>query len=492
MKNGHDKIDDLFRQRLGSAETELPDAFFEETWEKAQSAKSTPPASWIAGKWWMIITSAILISGAASVMYFTNNTENQGQTIALRNREIAQYNGQQGQAKPLLADSHISYDTPSGNTTAADQTPAPKISANYTQSAKDNKSEQNKVLTEPHENSSVQTPVNQTDHSSSQYESSHTADILSAVSIEIPVLAKINSLFTNLLQVPEFGMVMDYQNPEYRKQKKQWSAELFSSVHWLSSRINAINPEQQVFAASRNDALLPSFSSFNTGLALNLHTGRYLLSAGITYNCFTEHTDYGIFMYNPQQSYHYYYNGSPYTYISNGQYYLTDTNTYWHYTYVVDSMLHVSDSMLIKEINNTLVNAIDSALMTRFDTADYSKLKAKYSVIELPLYAGFEWNFGRWGYGLSAGVIPGMLIRQSGSLFGGEGEVMLPAGVLPVRKFILNAGAKLHVNFYPSEKMMLFAGPEFKGNILNASGKGAGLHQQWMFYGLRGGIRYFF
>jgi hypothetical protein len=492
MKNGHDKIDDVFRQPLGNTQSTLPDSFFEEAWEKYQQEIHVTRGSWLSSKWFFLISASVIITGIIATIAFSSSNEKQSgnrlsqESVMISNNKpgdlpLSEKSGDiQKTEKPASVAQMIPAED-KNNTTAL---PA-KVNANDRTVIPENK----RISADHINTESYVSGTDQLNHNLFDSETKAGSSISKNINI---VPHRIRSIETGLSN-EDYDISLDYNNPELTQHNKRiWSAGISSSLLWLNSRINAINPELKTFAASRNDAYLPGFSSVNAGVDISYHSGRYIISAGLNYNQFTENTDYGIFLYNPQQSYLYYYNGSPYTYIQNGQYYLSDTTTYWHYTYVVDSVLHISDSVLTSEITHQVVNAIDSTLATRFDTADYSKLKAKYSLIELPLYAGFEWNHGRWGYGLSAGIIPGMLIRQSGSLFGGEGEVLLPADILPVRKFLLNAGLKFHFSFYPSEKIMIYAGPEMKGNIINAAGKSSGLHQQWLAWGLKGGLRYFF
>ncbi len=272
----------------------------------------------------------------------------------------------------------------------------------------------------------------------------------------------------------------------------RWSADLSVSAHYLNSSIKSLNPETSLLADTRNNALEPGISSYNLSLMLNLHKNSFIASAGINYNMFSELTDYEIVLFNPRTHYDQYYNGTPYTFTFNGNYYQVDSTLYWHYTYVADSVIHVADSVQSYEIDTIPVSVFDSLAITKFDTADYSKLKANYSLIEFPLYAGIEINKGKWGYTFSAGIIPGFLMLRNGSLFNGTEEVLLPNDIFPLRKFVLSGGLKVQFNYYPGTKFMLFAGPEIKGLLINASEKGSGFQQKWYSWGLRGGIRYFF
>lgn len=505
MKNGHDKIDDVFRERIGNMESSLPDSFFEETWNKAQAGKTAISGSGWTWQFYVLIPAILIATGVIAFLTIPTAADESGiiassekhdyhstrpsfaannptKTIAestVRNTtEITAPEMQNGKINADIAENktEISYHQPI-------------LKAIPTEKDIENNSSEKYMPTGSNGLASEKITSNEANRT--KQKSDPTDEVKQAP-------AGLSFSFMAPLKPDISNSILSYNLPDYNPQEfpekkiHRWSAEASMIVSSTYTRLRSLLPETSTLVNARNDALSSSVSSYSGSLLFSFHYNTWLFSGGLSWQSFTEQTDYGMVLTNPQQSYHYYYNGSPYTYIENNNYYLVDSTSFWHYTYVVDSMWHVSDSILGFEIDTTLVNATDSSLLTRFDTADYSRLKASYSLFEIPLYAGFEICRGKWGYGFRGGVIPGILIRQQGSLFDGSQEVYLPSDIFPARKFILSAGVAGYLNFYPSEKMNLFAGPEIKATIINIAKTGSGIHQQWISTGVRGGIRYFF
>jgi len=536
MNNGHDKIDDVFREGLNGIKGDLPDSFFEESWAKSSPGKiQTSPASGLSTLY-IIIPAAMVILG--SVYFFSTEAKiKNAELVSAETSEINYTRSHSGDISTSSADftenlitdntnninEKKSKDIKQNNNVAINEsTPNSKyseISTNNKEIAnavKTNETTQNnQTVNSIKKENLTNTPVENSINYSSDSENENKVTLNENVSSETVKNSESDLKNEITFATEKYGIIsskmMYVKNTEDIKINSPadllmgfnpavvsqfnpafWSAEIYASANYLFSKIKAVNPENDMLAESRQNSLNPGLSSFNYGLLLNYHKRFYILSAGINYNSFTEHTDYGMVLFNPQINYEQYYNGTPYNFTLNGNYYQVDSSSYWHYTYVVDSVLHIADSVQGFEIDTNLVSVFDSLAFSKFDTADYSKLKAKYSLIEIPLYAGIEINRGKWGYAISAGIIPGFLIRQSGSFINGSNEITLPDGLFPMRKFVLSGGLKIQFNYYPGTRLMLFAGPEAKISLINASEKNSGLSQKWYTVGLRGGIRYFF
>jgi hypothetical protein len=187
-------------------------------------------------------------------------------------------------------------------------------------------------------------------------------------------------------------------------------------------------------------------------------------------------------------------NGNPYTFQSGNNYYLVDTSLgYWHYTYVLDSAIHVDDSVWAWETDTTQVWIFDSLYQTAYhDTLDMTRLDVRYSLVEVPLYFGYESTFGRFGYKLQAGILPGLLLRQSGQFYNGSEIVNVPSSLFPASRFCLSGEINVSAIYSLTDQWVISAGPKFKKSILPMKDVQSVWQQSWTQWGIQVGIKYFF
>ncbi|PKP18938.1 MAG: hypothetical protein CVU05_12470 [Bacteroidetes bacterium HGW-Bacteroidetes-21] len=542
MKNGYDKIDDVFRKPLENLESTPPDEIFEKAFDISGVAKKTG----YSGPWFssaIILISGIILLTAAYIFLPTENNNqaaNKLQNFSKNNNtaltenlssnktEILQSKENTNQiitpsptiekennSSNILSSTvpvktktnNVTTNIPSGKTHNLTNT-NPLIAITSVPVQDEIKTNKNPVDVTQNQttdiNSNNETPSTQvtpeerftfnTSKSTKQNDENILSETVLSNETDPYIIHKLHSLkYSGISTVTINPELANFVNPDTTKIRfTHWAVDVSASAHILNTKIKALNPEKQSFTDSREEALKPGLSFFNTSAMITYQHKNLNLSGGISYSQFEEMTDYGMVLTNPVNSFALSYNGTPYTFNSGDNYYLVDTTQYWHYTYMSDSMIHVIDSVQKLDFDTSLVSIYDTLPITLFDTVDFSKLRAQYSLVEFPFWAGIEINKGNWGYSVNAGIIPGILFRRKGSFYNGTSEVMLPSETFPTQKFVLSGGLKLLFHYYPQSQLMLFVGPEIRTSFISSTPKNSGISQKWTSWGINGGIRYFF
>lgn len=275
---------------------------------------------------------------------------------------------------------------------------------------------------------------------------------------------------------------------------KKYSIDLFWSGYMHQSSFTQKNAESENFSKSRNSAVMPTNGYKSFGANFNLNYKHLIFQGGISYINYTDEFIYKELLVNPRQKYFTYQNDNPYNYVDNGNYYLIDTiGGYWHYTYLLDSIIHVKDSIWIYKTDTQIVNAFDTILGTIYDTSKNKKLINYYSYFEIPVMAGYEIPYKNFDFAIKGGIITSILISANGDNTTQSNDELVPInGYIPFRKLYFSWIISLQANYLVSECWNLFAEPYYRQGIGSMLKNNTVINHGIRAYGTRFGIKYKF
>jgi len=275
--------------------------------------------------------------------------------------------------------------------------------------------------------------------------------------------------------------------------KIDWSVELFGFGSAQLQSTKSKKAEFNNFVDNKEKAFTPSFSSYNYGVLVGINKGPFSFQAGISYSKLNEMNNYGNVCTNPKQISYLSQNATPYNYVNNNNYYRIDSSQYWHYTYISNPNVQAIDSVLALDIDTALVNNFDTIKTIVYDTLNLSQLKVQYSLIEFPIWIGYERirQNARWGYAFRVGITPAMMVRQQGSFFDGESLIKISPDTYPLRKFLLYGSLKASIIYNINHHLEFSFGPEAKTTLFSVSSSQSGWTQRWSSVGIHFGIKYY-
>lgn len=275
---------------------------------------------------------------------------------------------------------------------------------------------------------------------------------------------------------------------------KFFAVDAFWSGFMHQSNFSNTNPETQTFSLLRNDAVKPVNGYECFGINFNMNNKHFLIQAGISVAKVTDEFTYASLLLHPRQKFVFTQNNNPYNYVDNGNYFLIDTpGGYWHYTYVSDSMIHVSDSIWQSIIDTNLVSIYDSTLKTVYDTLKNKKLRNTYSYFEIPVMVGYEVSLGNFDFALKGGIITSFLINTSGNnTTYNTGELNSISTYLPFEKVFFSGIISVSVNYNITDHWGVYAEPYYRQSLSGMLQNNNILNQRVNAYGARFGLRYKF
>lgn len=166
-----------------------------------------------------------------------------------------------------------------------------------------------------------------------------------------------------------------------------------------------------VFSQEQTAGISSRFSpEFGGAITLRADLKGWHVSGGIQYNSFSNNYHSENLLYNGH---------TEFTLQQTNQFWEIDTSGFWHYTWVSDSIIHISDSVWVWEYDSTLITQYDSISASAFDTLKNAKWGRTIKALEFPISAGYSWQHGTLSYGFAAAVIPGFIIQQKGNIYAG-------------------------------------------------------------------------
>ncbi|PKP04977.1 MAG: hypothetical protein CVU11_02205 [Bacteroidetes bacterium HGW-Bacteroidetes-6] len=170
-----------------------------------------------------------------------------------------------------------------------------------------------------------------------------------------------------------------------------------------------------------------------------------------------------------------------------------DSIGYWHYTYVADSIIHISDSTWEYQTDSLLVQQFDSVLNIRHDTLHDVAWKQNLKLLEIPLLAGKTFIFNRFMFGISAGFGIGYYYQASGNIYNGlYSHEPFSKNRMPDKPFSLSLLARGSATYFFNERMGFEVAPYFRKALISPSSSSENNSGKPYSAGLFVGIRYYF
>lgn len=181
------------------------------------------------------------------------------------------------------------------------------------------------------------------------------------------------------------------------------------------------------------------------------------------------------------------------TYNLTQQYYDIDTNAYWYYIYVSDSVVHVVDSAWVTEVDSSLVQVFDTIMQTTYDALPEAQWQRKTTLFEIPVMLGKKFNMGKHSLAICAGIGTAFVLNSEGKVYNGLQnsqpftEIISQTNSLEF-SFLMNVSYEYFIH----ERMSIQIQPYFRKKLLQStSGSDNGLSSDFS-TGLSGGIRFYF
>lgn len=220
--------------------------------------------------------------------------------------------------------------------------------------------------------------------------------------------------------------------------------------------------------------------NLQAGIACKL-THNIYLETGIGYTMFRGSSSPGNFLFNPQS----------FTEMQLTGYYLNiDTNAYWHYRIIQDSVIHILDSSWVSTYDSTTINQYTAISQIKYDTAAASSYSMDLSIVEVPLIAACRFGYGATRWVVKGGMILGMLTRTESALpLPGSMQGELPLTTMYVTRelqtsWIVSAGISRRI----SERWTLECTPFYRKNIKGLKGRESRPDLKYSAWGIGFGI----
>jgi hypothetical protein len=263
----------------------------------------------------------------------------------------------------------------------------------------------------------------------------------------------------------------------YSKNKQSnFSIEIYSGIQQNTKRISA-NQLLTEYADIRNTAEKKINTTY-FGFNVSLQRKRLVIQSGIAYHLIGENNQYDA---------------------KSKQWIKNDENEWEYYNkqiVKIDTVYHFG----IVSYNQTIVNAKDSTLLTKYDSVfvyhnDSNMInangKTKISYLELPLLLGYQFNSGKFSITPMAGITMGYLLQSNGSYINKSitGIETIHEGKI-LNAYAFNYLFKLQVAYQFTSHWMVSLLPQYKSNIISVSPKSSGINTKYRSLGASIGLAY--
>jgi len=231
----------------------------------------------------------------------------------------------------------------------------------------------------------------------------------------------------------------------------------------------------------------PGFPSGTISVGLDYHYKNMFLESGLQYSHFQMKESGDQLLYNPQ-------NIVTQTYA--GQLQVIDSSSFWHSTFVVDSLVHFIDSIWETNYDTTVTDIYIPVTSTKYDTLKgHHSWKANISMIEIPLLVGYRFSIARTELSLKAGILFGIITESGGYTY----YKSSPTGLLRIsdaystRKIQCSYIIAASINRFITEHWSLEFTPYMRSSLIGLKTKVEGIpSRNYMAWGLGVGFRYKF
>jgi hypothetical protein len=226
--------------------------------------------------------------------------------------------------------------------------------------------------------------------------------------------------------------------------------------------------------------------SGSIGMNIKFEKKHFFGEAGIQISKFTEEISTDKILANPY-GFH--------TLEISGQNTQVDSTGYYHYFYISDSNIRVIDSVWAWDIDTSFYNTYDDVYKTAYDTLLNHSWKNSYTFIDIPLFFGWQMNFGRLNLGFKTGPIINMLISVKGNMPILYNNTIILSDIkneFKKYRFGLSWQAAATVGYFISSNIAVELSPYYKFNLIGIKPINKEAEIKNNSFGLQVGLRYYF
>lgn len=276
-----------------------------------------------------------------------------------------------------------------------------------------------------------------------------------------------------------------------KKTNRRWQISLDPVIGFgiMNSMYSGAMAADEQGHLSINRAAVYTPGSWNAGLLFGLSYRGFSIQTGPGLQTGEQKLWFDQMLVNEHDETQRVWNNTPFDFENNGNYFRSDTHSYWHYYYIQDSVIHKGDSVWRTEYDTLQVNPYDFVNQRVYDTLRDQMLRTKYRSLEWPVWIGGSHQWGRWSLSVAAGIIPGWLFRVSGDYYNGQNVSDIHSAQMKFSIFTLSAGIKIGLGYQIGERLGIYAEPFYRRDLIGIREKSSGITVIRQWYGLQAGLR---
>ncbi len=264
--------------------------------------------------------------------------------------------------------------------------------------------------------------------------------------------------------------------------EKSWfTAEAFFSPYMCDYNYTLLNQELEsnydFYSANKK----PGFT-YSAGLGFSYTNNRFRVETGVAYHILNGNINQETACYDTITSY-------TFNYFEAEK---------WNYdtTMILDLDEYLQGNIVyIPYVDSTLVTYTDSIETAYQDSVLVNKLilaNNTYHIIDIPVIAGYEFTYGKFSVTPKAGIITGLVVKNSGTAFNIMDGKIYDASLLPANRVLFDYYAAVNLQYRISEHTSIFIEPHIRGDINSMYKETYAISEKTRKYGIKTGISFRF
>lgn len=485
-------VDQVSKEKLNQLQFEAPDLFFKKIRKRVAwySVISLGLGSFIRSYWYVAVASMVILFAGR---YFLIQDGLLNSTEANNKESLKNYSSldipektQSDNEKTIVYLENNNQTNPVGQYTEINNAVGPNVSnnANNEEIYNPRNSTTNHYYTAENngitDNTYNITNSNGTENLSNVKFSNRTDDLSSNVNVEVPSIAhpvKMPVLFKNISYLHAWKLLVE---------EEVQSANSFSPLYSLGVSIGTgYSSPTGVFETESEFNRKPLFSNIlMPEISFQMEFQHFFLSTGMRMSSSKDVFNEDALLFNEHLAE---------TYNLTQQFYDIDTNAYWYYIYVSDSVVHVVDSAWVVEVDSNLVQVFDTIMQTAYDTLAEAQWQRKATLFEIPIMFGKKFNMGNHSLAISAGIGTAFILYSEGKVFNGLNALQPFTEISSqTNSFEFSFLMNLSYEYFIHERMSIQIQPYFRKKLMQSTSASEGGLSSDFSLGLSGGIRIYF
>ena len=269
--------------------------------------------------------------------------------------------------------------------------------------------------------------------------------------------------------------------PEFKNRILQWSLEGFILPMTERSKYTVNEAEFPGFGVNYKEEN-PS-NSFSGGLLVDAKYKKLSLQTGIMYSQFIDRPSY--------QTTNYIIDTNLVTQVVPGGYY----NYFTIPILDLDTYLSTGDSVFIMVLDSNFISMNDTILVQQISAQKYTKYQRtanSYSYFEIPIVAGYSFEFGKVNLTLKGGVIAGILTLAEGNIpspYSEQGTAEIVQAT-HTRRLVLSGMGSVELGYDVSSHISIVTSPVYRFNLNSVLKDDYIVDQKFRSFGVKFGVKY--